>query len=256
MIATAHPTPLSDIGYPRLCAHRGLSACCPENTLPALAAAMGVGVPEIELDLWRTSDGVLAVCHDPSVDRTTDGHGAISELTWDELCALDAGAGWGDDWRGTPIPRFEQVLALLGGRAVLNLHVKETGLAGATVHQVCDLLCQKGLVEAAYIAGDEAVLAAAQSYAPEVPRACLGLQADPDAQIELALRYACQRLQFGRHVTPAQIARAHEGGLICNLFWSDDPDEARAYVQRGIDVILTNSAQRLAGGGFPNLTWR
>ncbi len=111
-------------------------------------------------------------------------------------------------------------------------------------------------METAYIAGDEAVLAAAHAYAPNLPRACLGQQADPDAQIDLARHYTCHRLQFGRHVTPAQIQRARAAGLICNLFWSDDPTEALAYVQQGIDVILTNSAQRLAGGGFPNLRWR
>ena len=57
----------------KLCAHRGLSHACPENTLPAFGAAIALGVDEIEFDLWLSADGVPVVCHDPRVDRTTDG---------------------------------------------------------------------------------------------------------------------------------------------------------------------------------------
>ena len=53
---------------------------------------MAVGAHEIEFDLWPSRDGVLAVCHDETVDRTTNGAGKIAELTWKEICSLDAGA--------------------------------------------------------------------------------------------------------------------------------------------------------------------
>ena len=69
----------------------------------------------------------------------------------------------------------------------------------------------------------------------------------------MATRTACQRIQFGRHVTPEQIRRAHDLGLICNLFWSDDPQDGRTYVQNGIDVILTNCAHIMIAGGFDAL---
>jgi hypothetical protein len=60
-------------------------------------------------------------------------------------------------------------------------------------------------------------------------------------------------VQFGRNVTEAQIAAAHEAGLLCNLFWSDEADDAREWVHRGIDVILTNAAHRLIADGFSHL---
>ena len=239
---------------PRLCAHRGLSHACPENTLPAFAAALAVGVPEIEFDLWESRDGVAVVCHDADVDRTTDGQGAIADMEWAALQRLDAGGYLGEAWRGVRLPRLEEVLALVDGRSGLNIHLKAAGVEGRLVKRVCDLLREQALLDIAYIAGSsEEVLGIARDYAPEMARACLVGQDDPDRQIALAQQYGCQRVQFGRNVTEAQIDAAHQAGLRCNLFWSDEADDAREWVRRGIDVILTNAAHRLIADGFGHL---
>jgi glycerophosphoryl diester phosphodiesterase len=239
---------------PRLCAHRGLSQACPENTLPAFAAAMAAGAHEIEFDLWRTRDGVLVVCHDPSLDRTTDGTGQVADLTWAEVRSLDAGIRSGTAWRGVRVPRLEEVMDLTDGRIGLNIHIKDAGPDGATIRLVCDLLTERALTGISYLAlGTEPALQAAIEYAPQIPRACLVSQDDPSVSIDVAARTACQRIQFGRHVTAAQIRRARDLGLICNLFWSDDPQDGMAYVEKGIDVILTNCAHVMIAGGFEGL---
>ena len=66
-------------------AHRGASGNYPENTLLAFQKALEIGVDEIELDLYLTKDDHLIIMHDPTVDRTTDGTGAISDLTLTEI---------------------------------------------------------------------------------------------------------------------------------------------------------------------------
>jgi len=237
--------------YPQLCAHRGLSQACPENTLPAFAAALAVGAQEIEFDLWLSGDGAPVVCHDRSVDRTTDGSGLVADLTWAEIQRLDAGIRLGEVWRGIRVPRLEEVLDLVGGRIVLNIHIKEAGPQGALVRMTCDQLRAKGLLDTAYIAGEGQVLQAACDYLPALPRACLITQDGPDRQIDAALRYACQRIQFGRSVQKEHARRAHEAGMICNLFWSDEPEDGWRYVRDGIDVLLTNCANAMIAGGFP-----
>jgi glycerophosphoryl diester phosphodiesterase len=73
--------------------HRGAMGSEPENTLRSFRRAVREGCDEIELDLRVTSDGRLVVLHDATVDRTTDGSGAVAEMTFDELRALDAGLG-------------------------------------------------------------------------------------------------------------------------------------------------------------------
>lgn len=100
-------------------AHRGaIGQAWPENTLAAFRYAIDNGVDAIELDLRGTRDGEIVVIHDKTVDRTTNGHGAVKDLSLAELAKLDAG-------RGERIPRFEEVLALASGSGVtLVLDIK------------------------------------------------------------------------------------------------------------------------------------
>lgn len=237
--------------YPHLCAHRGLSRACPENTLPAFAAAMAVGAHEIEFDLWPSRDGVLAVCHDETVDRTTNGAGKIAELTWKEIRSLDAGVRLSEEWSGIRVPRLEEVLELTGRQIGLNIHIKEAGQDGSVIKRVCDLLTERELTDIAYVAlGTESSLRMAREYCSEVSRACLVSQRDFDESFAIAKQYECQRIQLSRKVTAEQIERVHATGIICNMFWSDDLQEAMNYVENGVDVILTNSAHALIAGGF------
>jgi glycerophosphoryl diester phosphodiesterase len=110
--------------YPRYCCHRGFSTVAPENTLPAFAAAISLGAQEIELDLWPTSDGEIVVCHDPTVDRTTNGSGKIVEMTYADITKLDAGFKFSERWSGLQIPRFEDVLRLFSRQVIINIHIK------------------------------------------------------------------------------------------------------------------------------------
>ncbi len=242
---------LQRLGMPRLCAHRGLSAVCPENTVPAFAAAAALPrVSEIEFDLWLSRDGVPVVCHDPDVSRTTNGKGRVDSLDWPDIRRLDAGAVLGAAWRGVGVPRLEQVLDAVGGQVVLNVHLKTPGAEGRLLRLLRDALAERGLTRTAYIAGDRDVLEAACRIAPEIERCCLAAQGEPDRQIEIALEYGCRRIQFMRQVAPEQIGRARELGLVCNLFWSDEPEDARRYLAAGIQVLLTNAGHVLAAAGI------
>jgi len=199
------------------------------------------------LDVWLSRDGVPVVCHDPNLDRTTDGTGTVVDLDWSAIRSFDAGARLSDAWRGTPIPRLEEVLDLTAGRVFLNLHIKAPGPDGVLVRLVGDLLRERGLTQLGYIAGEEDVLEAAQQWAPDVERACLAHQREQERLIATAIRYKCTRLQFFRNVEAHHVRQAHDEGLLCNLFWSDEVDDARQYAEMGIDVILTNDAHQLAG---------
>ncbi|MFC1452131.1 glycerophosphodiester phosphodiesterase family protein [Verrucomicrobiota bacterium] len=240
---------LASTPFPWLCAHRGLSVACPENTLPAFAAAIAAGAHEIEFDVQASRDSVPVICHDEAVERTTDGNGPVAELAWDEIRSLDAGIYLGPEWAGVRMPRLEEVLALVGGRVALNVHVKDH--EGAMTRLVCDLLRERALTDMAYLAlGSEAALEAALDYAPDIPRACLLNQDNTPKLLAAARKYRCRRVQFSRQATPAELGQAREAGYVCNLFWSDEPEDAMEYVRNGIDVILTNCAHTMIAGGF------
>ena len=104
--------------------HRGWLGAYPENTLAGFKAALELGVDAIELDIHVTSDGRVAVIHDDTVDRTTDGVGVVSKMTLAELKALDAGAWFGERFAGERIPTLEEVMELVDGKVALAIEVK------------------------------------------------------------------------------------------------------------------------------------
>ncbi|NDJ62971.1 MAG: hypothetical protein GYB67_17760 [Chloroflexi bacterium] len=119
------PTFAQDDEYPDwdvvLVGHRGLSPGFPENTMAAFRNSIELGVDVIELDLRGTSDGEVVILHDSTVDRTTDGTGTVTEMTLEEVRALDAGSYVSPEFAGERIPTYEEVLELVQGTGVMLL---------------------------------------------------------------------------------------------------------------------------------------
>jgi len=130
-------------GAPLLVAHRGGAALAPENTLEAFVSAVQRwGADMLELDVHLSRDGEVVVIHDPTVDRTTDGSGAVADLTWGELRDLDAGARWESvhgerrfAGRGVGLPLLREVLERLPDTR-LNVETKVRDVAGPMVDVV------------------------------------------------------------------------------------------------------------------------
>lgn len=113
--------------YPRIYTHRGFNSVAPENTIPAFGAAVAMGDQKIELDLWATRDGVLVSCHNPHLDRVSNGKGKTYEHSYEELLHMDFGGKSSEAFQRLKIPTFEQILRRFAGQAILNIHVKIWG---------------------------------------------------------------------------------------------------------------------------------
>jgi len=118
------PIPLQT---PSLVAHRGAMSECPENTLAAIERAIELGAYAVELDVRRTRDGQLVLMHDPTVDRTTDGTGLVSEKSLAEIKQLDAGTKFSPKYRGERVPTLSEALRTCHGRICVLLDLKEQG---------------------------------------------------------------------------------------------------------------------------------
>lgn len=86
-----------DIGRPLIMAHRGESGNIPENTMPALDAATGLGVDVLESDIRLTRDDQIVLFHDEDLVRTTSEHGTVRSYTLDELLQFDLGHSFTTD---------------------------------------------------------------------------------------------------------------------------------------------------------------
>lgn len=98
---------------PFIVGHRGAAGLAPENTLPALEAGFANGAHYVEVDVQRTTDGVLVIFHDDKLERLTNGTGIMAQKSLAELQALDAGKHFSLQFAGTKIPTLDDALALV-----------------------------------------------------------------------------------------------------------------------------------------------
>lgn len=109
---------------PLIIAHRGSAGEAPENTIAAFRLALEQQCDAIELDVHLSKDGEIIVCHDATVDRTTNGTGSIHEMTVEQLKALDAGSWFDAKFAGEQIPLLEEVFDLVPPHIMINVEVK------------------------------------------------------------------------------------------------------------------------------------
>jgi glycerophosphoryl diester phosphodiesterase len=224
-------------------AHRGASGRFPENTLKAFAAAIEAGADMCELDVRLTSDGALAVIHDDTVERTSDGRGAVSSFTREDLRRLDAGGKFAPEFAGERVPTLDEVLDLAAGRCGLNIELKAAGVEA----RVCELIRARGAAAWTLVSSfDWDALARIRHVAPEVR---VGLLASrwPARLLGAATEMKADAInpRFDM-VTEDLCIAAHKRAINVYAWTADEPAAMRRLIAYGVDGIMTNYPERLA----------
>ena len=232
--------------YPRVCAHRGFNKVAPENSLAAFGAAIALGADEIEFDLRVTKDGHIVVNHDSSLDRCSNGTGKLSDYTLEELRQLDFGSWFGEEYAGIQIPTFEEVLQKFSCQTIMNVHVNTKDFD--SIAKIVDLVRKYDCVKHVYfMVSEDASIRFIQSLGKDL-RICVGHDFTRNWSIvDRAIELGAYKVQFfEQYVSQEMIDKAHAHGILCNMFYSDDPEETRRLLDMGIDTILTNRYQTIA----------
>jgi glycerophosphoryl diester phosphodiesterase len=255
------PTPKD---WPVNFAHRGGADIAPENTLEGFREGLRVGGGVLELDVHTTADGHVVVMHDPAVDRTTEGTGAVREMTLAEIKRLDAGYQFTRDGGGTfpyrgqgiRVPTLEEVYDEFA-EVPINVEIKgeRPGIEQAVWR----------IIEAA--GAGERTLVVSEST-PTIRRfrgASGGRVATASSSVELITFYLLTRLGLGglfkpryqalqgpetyhglRIVTPGFIRAAHARGLRVDVWTIDTEADMRRLLGYGVDGIMTDRPDVLA----------
>ena len=117
-------TPLRGSPPIEIVCHKGANHVAPENTYAAAQQCIDWGAGTVEIDVWTTRDGEMVLMHDAKVDRTTNGAGHVVALTAEEVAALDAGSWFDPAFAGESVPRLEDFLRWIRGRARVFIDVK------------------------------------------------------------------------------------------------------------------------------------
>jgi glycerophosphoryl diester phosphodiesterase len=232
---------------PLVIAHRGNSSERPENTLASFRDALALGAPIVELDVHLTRDGVVVVIHDETLDRTTDGQGRVAELSFDELRRHSAGypSRFGSAFVEERVPRLEEVLELIRGRARLLIELKHPEGApvdGALERATSEIVSRAGLsAETAFISFSRVALGACRSRAPELPRGLLAYRVDDVTLVRAARELECALILPEKGMlSPALVARAHDERLDVATWIVDDPQELEALAPLGLVGVGSN----------------
>lgn len=229
-------------------AHRGASGVCPENTMAAFRKAVELGAGGIETDVQMTSDGVLVLCHDEKVDRTTNGRGLLASMNWSEVQALDAGSWFAPQFAGERIPTLEQLLDLVVESGImLNIEIK----SGLVIYpgieaKAIELVRRAGLGERViFSSANHFSLVECKRHAPEIRTGILYIEGlvDPWLYAKHIGANALHPLYHG--VRPELVTGAHAAGLAVNTWTVDDPKAISYMAQCGVDGIITNYPDRV-----------
>lgn len=109
---------------PLVLAHRGANKVAPQNTLPAFQKAIQLNADGIETDVHLCKDGEIVICHNYTVDATSNGKGSIDEMTFAQLRELDFGSYFSDDFKGTTLPTLAELLTLVKNMKLINIEIK------------------------------------------------------------------------------------------------------------------------------------
>jgi len=236
---SSHQSILAPTGKhkPYVMAHRGNRVLCPENTLAAFRQAIADGADAIETDLHLTADGVFVCIHDATVDRTTDGTGAVAEKSLTELRTLSAAYGR-SEFEAERIPTLAELAALLPGDVALALELKtDRFLEPEVCRQLVSELAESAVRERTVVLSFSMPrLQALKAIAPDMPVGWITLSR-PWPREEAQLLGPLWPLLL---LNPLYVRAAHaRGQLVCPL---DPAPDKRLWLYRwlGCDAVLSD----------------
>jgi glycerophosphoryl diester phosphodiesterase len=227
-------------------AHRGASGYAPENTFAAFRRAVTMGAGFIETDLQLSRDARLVALHDATVNRTTNGQGAVHDMTLAELRKLDAGSWFGSEFAGERIPTIEEILEFAKKHdVVFYLEMKPSGSWGGEHALISALRESREIARTVVISFDPAILAGVRKIEPTLMTGLLfeGQIPEPLARAtEIGARQLAVR---GDLVTPRLLKEARGRDLQVVCWTINHPGHMRLLVEAGVDGIISDYPDRL-----------
>ncbi len=225
---------------PEIVCHRGANELAPENTYASSQICLDWGVDYVEIDVSTSADGVLYVIHGPELNRTTSGSGRIDQQTSEQLDAIDAGSWFHPNFAQERIPRVEEFLTWIKGRAKVYFDVK-----AATHNTIIDLVDRHGFAQDCFFwSGDNDWALELKRRAPHLPQ---------KVNVNSLKTLIQQHQLFGMEIieislddaTEAILDEARARSLKVMVYHQQNDDEAfRQILNLGVDMVNVNHADR------------
>ncbi len=239
----------------KVIAHRGSNKKAPQNTLPAFRQAIADGTDGFETDVHLTKDKKLVICHNYTVDETSDGRGDITSYTLGELKKFDFGSYFGNEFAGVTLPTLDEFLDLVkdSDAEIINIELKsQKNRSTEIVRRTLDTVKEKGVLERVIISSfDPRILKAVKAEEPKCKTAFLYPTNDPHVCRFIAVPFFVAKAVNADilhpaypFVTPPFVKIAHKLGFKVNVWTVNEPSTVRFLVACGVDGIITDCPGR------------
>ncbi len=245
--ACSAPAPQADLrllgGRTTVIAHRGGAG--PDGTRACVGRTLQAGVTFLELDVRLTRDGQAVILHDPTVDRTTDGTGAVADITLEQVRRLDAGAKYDRSYAGERIPTVQEMIRFVGARGVVLLELKVPEAADPVVAAV---RAEQAFDRVVVRSADKGVLRRLQGLDARVRVGSMGKL--PTENLDGFID-ELQSLAVVAFTVPtierAQVDKFRGKGIAVWIANTNDPAVMSRMIDVGVDGIMTDTCPVLAG---------
>ncbi len=233
---------------PLVLAHRGANKVAPQNTLPAFEKAIQFNADGIETDVHLCKDGEIVICHNYTVDATSNGKGSIDEMTFAELRELDFGSYFSSDFKGITLPTLAELLNLVKNMNLINIEIKPPQKDNDLVKKVVEEVYRFGIEKNSIIS----------CFDPE----CIRQVKEMDKSLKTGLLYErgalgdeimnfgvveyCKQLNADaahpEHIllTEDLVKDLHNNGIKVNPWTVNLKEDIIKYTSWGCDALITN----------------
>ena len=239
----------------KVISHRGANRVAPQNTIPAFKKSIEIGVDGFETDIHLSADGVPVICHNYTIDETSDGQGKINDLTLEQLRSYDFGSYFHEKFKGTTLPTLEEFLSLCENAdiEIMNIEIKppldgNMEIVGKTISAAK----AHGLFDKLLISSfDPNVLIECKRVDPECKTGYLYAPNKAHFYKKMLFGY----VKFAKEikvdymhphyfaVTKKYVKDLHKNGIKVNVWTVNKPETANKLLGYGVDGIITDVPQ-------------
>lgn len=236
----------------KVISHRGANKVAPQNTIPAFEKSLEIGCDGFETDIHLTADGYPVICHNYTIDETSDGKGEVRTMTLEELRTYDFGSYFSEEFKGTKLPTLEEFLDVSskGDIEIMNIEIKPP-LDGnlEIVAKTIDAVKEKGLFDKLLISSfSSEVLVECKRIDPNCKTGFLYAPNKPHFYKTMLFGY----VNFAKKikadylhphfaaVTRSYVKKLHKNGIKVNVWTVDNPKIAVKLLKYGVDGLITD----------------
>lgn len=233
---------------PLILAHRGANKVAPQNTIPAFRKALDFRADGIETDVHLSKDGEIVICHNYTVDATSNGKGLISDMTFDELRKLDFGSYFSSEFKGVTLPTLSELLDVVRDMSLINIEIKAPKTKNDLVKKVIEKVHEFGVQNNTIISCfDPECIFESKQIDPSIKTGFLYETGELGTEITNfgVVKYCKQLNADAAHpehilMTEGLVKELHTENIAVNPWTVNEYEDIIKYTKWGCDALITN----------------